>query len=81
MTKIVIKSVVDKNDPIGLLDMNCPKDEYDSEIEMIFAHIRKGMTAGEIADVIHAVFLKMFDESLTQDLCDTMAHEMLSLDH
>ena len=49
MTKDIVKSVVDKADPIGLLGMCCPADEYDSEIEIIFARIRKGMSADEIA--------------------------------
>lgn len=80
ITKDIIKSVVDKADPIGLLGMCCPADEYDSEIEIIFARIRKGMSADEIAKVIHAVFLEMFGESIDTKLCDTMACEMLSLD-
>jgi len=70
MTKDIVKSVVDKADPIGLLGMCCPADEYDSEIEIIFARIRKGMSADEIAKVIHAVFLEMFSESI-----DTMCKE------
>lgn len=80
MTKDIVKSVVDKADPIGLLGMCCPADEYDSEIKMIFARIRKGMSADEIAKVIHAVFFEMFSESIDTKLCDTMACEMLSLD-
>ena len=78
MTKKKIKSVVNKADPMGLLEMQCPEDEYAPEIERIFARTRKGMTADEIAQVIHAVFLEMFDESIDTKLCDDMAHEMLS---
>ena len=77
MTKDIVKSVVDKADPIGLLGMCCPADEYDSEIKMIFARIRKGMSADEIAKVIHAVFFEMFNESIDKMLCNTMAKEML----
>ena len=80
MTKDIVKSVVDKADPIGLLGMCCPADEYDSEIEMIFARIRENMTVRELSDIIRAVFLEMFDESVDTNLCDTMACEMLSLD-
>lgn len=39
MTKDIIKSVVDKADPIGLLGMCCPADEHDPEVEMIFARV------------------------------------------
>lgn len=40
MSKQMIKSVVDQFDPIGLLEMNCPAEEYDAEVERIFARIR-----------------------------------------
>lgn len=79
MTKDIVKSVVDKADPIGLLGMCCPADEYDSEIEMIFARIRKGMSADEIAKVIHAVFLEMFSESIDTKLCDIILIVLMSL--
>ena len=78
MTKKKIKSVVNKADPMGLLEVQCPEDEYAPEIERIFARTRKGMTADEIAKVIHAVFLEMFDESIDTKLCGDMAHEILS---
>ena len=71
---------MDKADPIGLLELCCPADKYDSDVEMIFARIRKGMSADEISNVIYAVFLEMFGESIDTKLCDTMACEMLSLD-
>ena len=78
MTKNVIKSVVDKNDPVGLLGLGCPEDEYEPEIDRIFARIQAGMTVKEIAGIIHAVFLEMFNESIDRKLCDIMASEMLS---
>lgn len=80
MTKDIIKSVVDKADPMGLLAVHGPTDEYDSEVEMIFARIRNTMTEIEIAEIFHAVFFEMFNESIDKTLCDTMAKEMLSLD-
>ena len=80
MSKQMIKSVVDQFDPIGLLEMNCPPEEYDAEVERIFARIRKGMSVKDISDVIHAVFLEMFDECIDTKVCDAMAYKILSLD-
>ena len=80
MTKDIVKPVVDKADPMGLLAVHFPTDEYDSEVEMIFARIRNTMTEIEIAEIFHAVFFEMFNESIDKTLCDTMAKEMLSLD-
>lgn len=51
MTKQMIKSVVDQFDPIGLLEMNCPAEEYDAEVERIFARIRKGMSVRDTRTV------------------------------
>ncbi len=79
MIKDIIKAVVDKHDPEWLLRAGCPDDEYDPEIEMIFSRIRNDMTAQEIAEIIHAVFLKMFDDSLDAELCNIMACEMLAM--
>ena len=76
MTKNIIKAVVDKADPMGLLAVHCPTDEYDSEVEMIFARIRNTMTEIEIAEIFHAVFFEMFNESIDKTLCDTMAKEL-----
>ena len=79
MIKNIIKAVVDKHDPEWLLRAGCPDDEYDPEIKMIFARIRNDMKVQEIAEIIHAVFLKMFNDSLDADLCNIMAREMLDM--
>lgn len=73
-----IKDIVERYDPIGLLDI-CPGDEYDPEIELILSRVKKDMTAEEIAGIIYAVFREMFDEALDSGLCMAMAEEMLLL--
>lgn len=79
MTKDIIKAVVDKHDPEWLLRAGCPDDEYDPEIEMIFSRIRNDMTNQEIAEIIHAIFLQMFNDSLDAELCNIMACEILAM--
>ena len=76
ITKKELRDIVNRYDPIGLLDF-CPENEYDPEIERIRARVKKGMTADEIAVIIHAVFLEMFDESLDNNLSMIMAKEIL----
>lgn len=73
-----LRDIVNRYDPLGLLDI-CPEDEYDPEIELIYAHMKKDMTVEEMAGMIHAVFLEMFEESLDSGLCVAMAREILSL--
>ena len=38
------------------------------------------MSVKDISDVIHAVFLEMFDECIDTKVCDAMAYKILSLD-
>lgn len=79
ITVDIVKAVVDKYDPEWFLGACCPDDEYDIEIEMIFDRIQDDMTAQEIAEIIHSVFLKMCNDPLETELCNTMACEMLDM--
>ena len=65
MTKDIVKFVVDKADPIGLLGMCCPADEYDSEIEIIFARIRKACPQTKSQRSFMPCFLKCSANPLT----------------
>ena len=75
LAKEKIRDVVNRYDPMGLLDI-CPEDEYDPEIELMIARVEKGMTVEELAGIVHAVFLEMFEESLDSGLCVAMAEEI-----
>ena len=75
-----LKSVIDKHDPMGLLAMGCPDDEYKPEIDRLAARIRDDMTEPELSTVIYDLFLEMFSQPISKDLCDKMAKEILSQD-
>ncbi len=75
---MIIKEVVDKNDPMGLLSMGCPEDEYKPEIDRLSLRIREDMTKEEISTIIYNVFLDMFSQPIDKALCDKMAQEILS---
>jgi hypothetical protein len=75
---VMIKNVIDKHDPMGLLAMGCPDDEYKPEVDRLVERIRDGMTEAELSTVIYDLFLEMFSEPISKDLCDKMAHEILS---
>jgi hypothetical protein len=49
---------VNREDPVGLLGMGAPEDEYDSEV-IDLVKLRKAVTA----DHVGAVFLRRFGES------------------
>lgn len=75
---VMIKNVIDKHDPMGLLAMGCPDDEYKPEVDRLVERIRDGMTEAELSTVIYDLFLEMFSEPIAKDLCDKMAQEILS---
>jgi hypothetical protein len=55
---LAVRTVVNREDPIGLLGLGCPPDEYDSEVEDLI----KWRTA-VTADQVSAVFLRWFGEN------------------
>jgi hypothetical protein len=58
---IFVKEVIDEWDPIGLLGMGCPDDEYDPEIRDIVRLLSNIKSVVELAEVIHNVFDKWFN--------------------
>ena len=58
----------------------CPDDEYKPEIDRLAKLIRDDMTEPELSTVIYDLFLEMFSQPISKDLCDKMAKEILSQD-
>ena len=73
---ILVKEVVDEWDPIGLLGMGCPDDEYDPEIKDIVQLLSNIKTVDELTRVIQKVFIKWFEEDLTIEKCYPVALEI-----
>jgi hypothetical protein len=63
----IVKEEVDKLDPIGLLAMECPKDEYASEIQSITLKLDEAWSKDlgydflKLAEIMYIVFAYMFD--------------------
>ena len=74
----MIKKVIDKHDPIGLLSIGAPDDEYIPEVKRLAPQIKKDMTEQEISTLIHDVFVEMFEMQIDKALCDKMAQEIVS---
>jgi hypothetical protein len=70
---IIVKEIIDEWDPIGLLNMGCPIDEYDPEIRDIVQLLRNINSVDELAIEINKVFIKWFEEDLTFGKCYPVA--------
>ncbi len=57
----VIREIINKWDPIGLLKLGAPRGEYDLEINRISCKIEKIKNVQELADVIYNVFNETFN--------------------
>lgn len=73
---IVVKSIIDEWDPIGLLNLGCPEDEYDPEIKDIVALLPNVKSVDELALRIRQVFIKWFEEFISIEKCYPVASKI-----
>ena len=55
-----VTQLVNKADPLRLLQQGAPSDEYDQEIAKILAHLYKCETVDELRKSVFAIFLESF---------------------
>ena len=56
-----VKDIINKYDPIGLLKMSSPVNEYDPECEMIVPKLIKANNIDEVHDMVYNTFVDMFN--------------------
>lgn len=62
-----VKEILIKHDPIGLVSLGAPNDEYSPESQMIAPQLRTNMSESDIVDIVHAEFVKWFYKKLAGD--------------
>lgn len=72
----VVKKAVDNADPIGLLKIGAPDDEYEFEAAMIAFAISSGDTADKIAGAACEVFSKAFSREMPVERFEGFAREV-----
>lgn len=62
----VVREIVDSLDPIGLLALGCPDDEYNPEIERIVQRLAtaKALSLETVQTILHETFVEFFDQEL-----------------
>lgn len=76
-----LKIIVNKVDPIGLLSMGAPTNEYDQEIKSILNRLKGGQTEQEIRKIVFEEFIKWFGEETIkgrEDLLNQVAENIYS---
>lgn len=69
----IIKQAIDEVDPMGLLAMNCSKDEYIQEATIIANDIKIKKANFVKGKYIQEVFKKQFDEIVSMKKCNDIA--------
>lgn len=64
----IVKTEIIKWDPIDLLQLGAPLNEYDMEISLITNRIEQGLDIKQIEYIIYKVFIYMFEESTFSDI-------------
>ncbi|WP_078410766.1 DUF1871 family protein [Priestia abyssalis] len=62
----LVKEVIDEWDPLNLLAIHCPDDEYDGEIGDIVKLLPNVKSVDELSLGIHKVFVKWFGEDFLE---------------
>lgn len=56
--------IINKHDPIELIAIGCPEDEYVPEARTIIVQLKEGQTVAEIQTIVHAEFQHWFGMDL-----------------
>jgi hypothetical protein len=70
-----VARAVDEADPISLLAIGCPADEYSAEIDTIVPQVSKASGPGEVRQIVHEEFVRWFDARIAGP---EEAYELLS---
>ncbi len=60
----ILKKIIDKHDPIDLLQIGAPQDEYVGEVKSILRRLKKGMQPEDIDGIVFEVFVRCFSEAI-----------------
>ncbi len=59
-----MREIMNRYDPLRLLKMGAPDDEYVPEIKRIIPRLRRITTVDQLQDIIYKTFVEMFDEQM-----------------
>lgn len=72
----IVKSVLDKYDPMGLLAMGAPNDEYSQEASIIERIINETKHSVSIRKIVESTFLTQFDQLPNRRICSKIAYDI-----
>ena len=70
-----VTQAIDEADPIGLLEIGCPADEYSPEVRTVVPRVSKASGAAEVRRILHEEFVRWFgvDTAGSEEACEAPA--------
>ncbi len=59
-----MREIMNRYDPLRLLRMGAPDDEYVPEIKRIIPKLRRAATVEQLQEVVYQTFVDMFDQQM-----------------
>jgi hypothetical protein len=72
----VVSTAIDRADPIGLLAMGCPADEYAPEVGTIIPRLNAADSAEDVQTILYEEFVRWFGEAGPRELYKNAADEV-----
>ncbi|KAB2810012.1 hypothetical protein [Phaeocystidibacter luteus] len=71
-------AILIKHDPLGLIALGAPEDEYDPEVRTIIVQLEKQMNRTEIGTLTQDEYLRWFDDAglLSQSLLEKITNDV-----
>ena len=73
---LTVNRILEKTDPMGLMALGCPKNEYIPEAKLIADNLIKNDLIVCEPKIVHDVLLKMFDEEFSPEECKNISDEI-----
>lgn len=71
-----VSHAVDRADPIGLLAMGCPADEYAPEVGTIVPRLKAAESAQDVQAILHEEFVRWFGDAGPLESYKTAAEDV-----
>jgi hypothetical protein len=75
----LVREVLNRYDPAGLIGIGCPEDEYDPEMAGVFRAIRDARDAADLGERVARVFRGMLGGALVSDRWPEIGAELWRL--
>jgi len=66
--RAAVSEAVNRADPVGLLEIGAPSDEYDPEVGTVLPRLREAKSPGDVARILHEEFVRWFGSEQAGDV-------------